>query len=119
MVLKLTTIQSEDDLKLNREYEINMRHYEAAENVVVVLTKYEGAAEDDELIKALDDKYDALRDKMLLDALMKQMLEGEWKKLSEEERQKRLLELRLKEKRLREQGMGFKIGDILGCYVIF
>ena len=38
-------------MKINREYEINMRHWEAAENVIVVLTKYEGAAEDDDLVK--------------------------------------------------------------------
>lgn len=28
-----------------------MRHWEAAENVIVVLTKYEGSAEDDDLVK--------------------------------------------------------------------
>lgn len=40
-----------------------------------------------------------------MEALMKQMSEAEWKKLSEQERQKRLAELRLKEKRLRQQGI--------------
>ena len=63
--------------------------------------------------QALDEKYDALRDKLLLEALMAQMSEAEWKKLSEEERQRLLMELRLKEKRLRQQGGHIQYGSFM------
>ena len=38
-------------MKRNREYEINCRHWRAAENVVAVLTKYDGSLTDDVLLQ--------------------------------------------------------------------
>ena len=72
-----------------------------------MLTRHEGEAEDDALLSALDEKYDALRDKLLLEALMAQLGEAEWGQLSEQERQRRLMLLKLKEKRLRRDGECF------------
>ena len=43
------------------------------ENVATVVLRYEGRGTDDELLQALDKKYDALKDKLLLEALKKQM----------------------------------------------
>ena len=43
------------------------------ENVAVVLLEYDGTGSDQELIGALDKKYDALKDKLLLEALKKQL----------------------------------------------
>ena len=43
------------------------------ENVAVVLLEYDGTGSDQELISALDKKYDALKDKLLLEALKKQL----------------------------------------------
>lgn len=42
------------------------------------------------------------------------MGEAEWMRLSERERQMKLLELKLKEKRLREQGLWDDAMDLLG-----
>lgn len=44
-------IQSEEEMKRIREYEINQRHWQVAENVLKVLTQYDGSAEDDLLLE--------------------------------------------------------------------
>ena len=59
------------------------------------------------ILQEVDKKYDALRDQLLLEALMRQYGETEWNRLSQKERQRLLLELRLKERRLRQQGKGY------------
>lgn len=70
----------------------------------VLLGTEENVSQEDELLKALEDKYDALRDKLLLEALEKQVGAAEWAQLSEQERQARLAKLKLQERRLRQQG---------------
>lgn len=47
-----------------------------------------------------------MRDKLLAELLMNQIGESEWKQLSEKERQRKLIELKLKEKQLRRDGNG-------------
>ena len=84
-----------------------------------MLTRHEGEAEDDALLSALDEKYDALRDKLLLEALMAQLGEAEWGQLSEQERQRRLMLLKLKEKRLRRDGEGFICLLLVSFYPVF
>ena len=54
--------------------------------------------------QALEEKYDALRDKLLMEALIAQLGETEWRLLSEQERQRRLMQLKLEERRLRQEG---------------
>ena len=44
--------------------------------MATVALRYDGGGTDDELMKALDKKYDALKDKLLLEALKKQMSKG-------------------------------------------
>lgn len=66
------------------------------------LTTEESAEE--ELVEALEQKYDALKDKLLTEVLMKQMGDAEWTALSERERQAKLLKLKLQERRLRQEG---------------
>lgn len=43
------------------------------ENVSVILLRYDGLGTNDEILQALEDKYDALKDKLLLEALRKQL----------------------------------------------
>lgn len=59
---------------------------------------------EEQLLEALDSKYDTLRDKLLSEALMKEMGAAEWQALSEQERQARLVKMKLEEKRLRREG---------------
>lgn len=80
----------------------------------VLLGTEENVSQEDELLKALEDKYDALRDKLLLEALEKQMGAAEWAKLSEQERQARLTKLKLQERRLRQQGRFDDAAALLG-----
>ena len=63
----------------------------------------EESAEQD-LVEALEQKYDALKDKLLTEALMKQVGAAEWASLSERERQAKLLKLKLQERKLRQEG---------------
>ena len=80
----------------------------------VLLGTQETASQEDELLKALEDKYDALRDKLLLEALEKQLGTAEWARLSEKERQSRLAKLKLQERRLRQQGRFDEAAALLG-----
>lgn len=80
----------------------------------VLLGTEENVSQEDELLKALEDKYDALRDKLLLEALEKQYGTAEWARLSEQERQARLAKLKLQERRLRQQGRFDDAAALLG-----
>ena len=55
-------------------------------------------------LQELENKYDALRDKVLAGVLMSQLGAAEWGRLSEQERQKKLTEMKLLEKKLRKEG---------------
>ncbi|XP_013408861.1 trichohyalin [Lingula anatina] len=113
-VLYSLTQKDADDLEIGHRLEIRARHQGAAENVFLVLTRYEGTSPDDELLKAIEDKYDTLRDKLLMELLMKQMGEAEWASLSEKERQRRLMQLKLQEKKLRREGKEDELQKLFG-----
>ena len=72
---------------------------------VLMREEYVNEANEEQLIQALEDKYDALRDKMIADSLMKQYGEAEWKALSEKERMAQLAKMKLEAKKLRREGM--------------
>ena len=59
---------------------------------------------EEQLVDALDSKYDTLRDKLLSEALMKEMGAAEWQALSEQERQAKLVKMKVEERRLRKEG---------------
>ena len=59
---------------------------------------------EEQLLDALDSKYDTLRDKLLAEALMKEIGAAEWQALSEQERQAKLVKMKLEERRLRKEG---------------
>ena len=61
--------------------------------------------DDDSLVQALETKYDALKDKLILEGLEKQMGEAMWAEKSEQERQKELMQFKLQQKRLKQQGI--------------
>ncbi|XP_064633679.1 golgin subfamily A member 4-like [Lineus longissimus] len=105
---------SPEELMESRSEEAQLRKTEASECAMMVLSHYEGVAQDDELIKALDDKYDAMRDKLLMELLMKQMGEADWNRLSEKEKQRRLMMLKLEQKRLAREGKWDELSRLLG-----
>ncbi|PIK40890.1 hypothetical protein BSL78_22246 [Apostichopus japonicus] len=74
-----------------------------------LLQKY-GKTETDKV----EDKYDAMRDKMLTDALIQQMGAAEWAKLSEAERQLKKMQLRLRERQLRREGRYDEADALMG-----
>ncbi|XP_070192500.1 trichohyalin-like isoform X3 [Littorina saxatilis] len=74
----------------------------------------EGEEEVDPIVEALEGKYDALRDKLLLQALIDQIGEKNWQNMSEKERQRRLMELKLKERQLRREGKFDELAALLG-----
>ncbi|XP_032219683.2 trichohyalin [Nematostella vectensis] len=105
---------SHEQLAELRKSQIQARIDGVVENIATVLLRYEGAGTDDEILKALDNKYDTLKDKLLLDALRKQLGDSEWALLSEQERQRRLMQLKLEEKRLRREGKMDELARLLG-----
>ena len=64
----------------------------------------ENVPSEEELLNALDEKYDALKDKLIAESVMSDLGAAEWGKLSEQERQSRILKIRLQERRLRQEG---------------
>jgi hypothetical protein len=65
--------QSKEELAAMRVKEIQAYKSEHMENVAAVLLCYDGLGSNDEILQALENKYDALRDKLLLEALRKQL----------------------------------------------
>jgi hypothetical protein len=90
---------------LQKEH-IESHQSQSLKNVITTVTRGEalGEANDDELVKALEDKYDALRDKLIADTLIKQFGETEWKAMSERERMAKLVQLKLEAKKLKKEG---------------
>lgn len=66
-------LQSQAELSALKQKQEQERKDEVLENVATVLLEYDGTGSDKELVKALDQKYDALKDKLLLEALKKQL----------------------------------------------
>lgn len=58
-----------------------------------------------DLIDALETKYDALKDKLILDALEKQMGDLQWAALNEQERQRQLMKIKLEQRKLKQEGI--------------
>ncbi|CAC5415796.1 unnamed protein product [Mytilus coruscus] len=117
-VLQLLMEEGQDFIKLQTKI-IEEKRNEVRENIAIVLLTSEtcdsSSNEETELLEALDGKYDALRDKLLAEVLMRQLGETEWNRLSELERQKKLAELKLKERQLRRDGKYDEVANIIGA----
>ena len=66
-------MKSQEELAALKKQQEQERNDGVVENVATVLLEYDGTGSDQDLIKALDQKYDALKDKLLLEALKKQL----------------------------------------------
>ena len=66
-------MQSQAELAALKQKQEQERKDGVVENVATVLLDYDGTGTDQDLVKALDQKYDALKDKLLLEALKKQL----------------------------------------------
>ena len=66
-------MQSQAELSALKQKQEQERKDGVLQNVATVLLEYDGTGSDQELVKALDQKYDALKDKLLLEALKKQL----------------------------------------------
>ncbi|XP_053377355.1 trichohyalin-like isoform X2 [Mercenaria mercenaria] len=76
-----------------------------------------GETTDASVVKALEEKYDAMKDKLLMEALIKEHGEAEWNRMSEKQRQKKLIDLKLKERQLRREGKMDEIANIIGSHL--
>lgn len=75
-IAKQTTLfffKSKEELAIARSKEIQAFKSEHMNNVAGILLCYDGLGTNDEILQALENKYDALRDKLLLEALRKQL----------------------------------------------
>ena len=106
---------SQEELVNFRNKQLQAQNEVHLVNACELVFKYEGsAAKDEDIVKALDKKYDTLLDKLALEALQKQMSEAEWKNLSEKERQARAMKIRLQQKQLMKEGRLDEAATLLG-----
>ena len=89
-----------------QEKEIQLCENLKFKNIQSVLSAPETikVADENALVEALESKYDALKDKLILDALEKQMGAASWAKMNERDRQHELLKMKLKHKKLQQEG---------------
>lgn len=69
----ITLFQTQEDLKGLRNILAEDRKTKKYQNIATVIFKNDANVDEEELVKALDKKYDALLDKLALDALKKQL----------------------------------------------
>ncbi|EDV29717.1 uncharacterized protein TRIADDRAFT_52404 [Trichoplax adhaerens] len=105
---------SMEELIQQRAKQIEARQDRTAENVANIITKYEGAADDDYIISALEKKYESLKDKLLEEVLIQQFGDDSWTTLSEKDRQQRLVQLKFEEKKLVREGRYDDAAALLG-----
>ncbi|XP_067932928.1 uncharacterized protein [Watersipora subatra] len=67
----------------------------------------------DRIPQAIENKYETLRDKLLMSALMIQKGEAAWKQTSEADRQQALQDLKWKERQLNEQGSQHEAVEVI------
>lgn len=91
------------------------------ENVATVVTQAEvwGNANERDLSQALQYKYDALKDRLLRDALVQQVGVTEWAALSEKDRFTKLAQMKLKVKELQREGSTHPCDLIDISYIIY
>jgi len=69
----LCILQNTEELSALREKQIEDQKYERVENVANLVFETDSDTSDNEIVKALDKKYDTLMDKLLLESMKKQM----------------------------------------------
>ena len=108
---KVLQFQSKDDLIKQQLDEIKLCKEKTFPNLPLVLSQIEvtKTADEDTLVDALEAKYDTLKDKLILDALEKQMGDSEWANMNEKDRQWELMKIKLEQRRLKEEGISYCI----------
>ncbi|XP_047146715.1 trichohyalin isoform X1 [Hydra vulgaris] len=102
------------DLLILRNKYIEEQNQCTASNISKVIFTLIGGEKEEELLKAVDKKYDILMDKLTLEALQKQMGNAAWLQLSEKERQAKMMRLRLQQKQLLKDGKFDEAARLLG-----
>ncbi|XP_067933562.1 trichohyalin-like [Watersipora subatra] len=103
--LQHKSVNSLRELRGSQEKARNKCWYDhLATAVLTAATITEALNPEQELITVLGQKYDALKDKLILEGLMNQVSEAEWQALSQKQRQQKLRDFKLQEKKLREDG---------------
>lgn len=90
------------------------------ENAATVVTQAEvwGNANERDLSQALQYKYDALKDRLLRDALVRQVGVTEWAALSEKDRFTKLAQMKLKVQALQREGSSYLCDVVvIGCII--
>lgn len=104
---KTELVQLQENLFQSRKEGLN-------ENVATVVTQAEiwGTANERDLSQALQYKYEALKDRLLRDALVQQVGVTEWAALSEKDRFTKLAQMKLKVQALQGEGSALIIGNV-------
>ena len=83
-----------------------------------MVTNQDGVPSEKELLNALEEKYDALKDKLIAESLMNDLGAAEWGRLSERERQAKIMKIRLQEKKLRQEGKFDEANRFVKCLLL-
>ncbi|KAL3852521.1 hypothetical protein ACJMK2_016149, partial [Sinanodonta woodiana] len=118
-ILQSTADKAEADILDKQRQVISDRDKGVCENIAQVVFTMDSEDMDPEadLVEALEGKYDALRDQLLAEALIKELGESEWNRMTEKEKQKRMLQLKLKERQLRKAGKYDEAAALLGDFL--
>ncbi|ESO89984.1 hypothetical protein LOTGIDRAFT_164683 [Lottia gigantea] len=108
--------QTTEDLTWLSNQITSDQHKKKCQNIVEVVFSTETSTEStkEDLLAALEGKYDALRDKLIIEALIAQYGELDWSKITDAERQKKVFEMKLKERRLRKEGKIDEVNKLIG-----
>lgn len=100
------SVQDKTELVQLQESIFQSRKESLHKNVVTVVTQAEiwGNANERDLSQALQYKYDALKDRLLRDALVQQLGVTEWAALSENDRNAKLAQMKIKVQALQSEG---------------
>ena len=80
---------------------------------ILATSEVNKSTDDNALMGALEAKYDALKDKLILDALEKRYGKDVWENMSEDQRNHEIMKIKLEQKRLIDAGMLISV-----CYLL-
>ena len=102
----LLLLQSKTELVELQRLEIEASAEGTVPNVAVVLVRAEesGLADEARLLRAVEDRYEALYDKLFTGVLIKQVGQEDWDQLSSQERMAKLVDLKQQAQKLKQEG---------------
>ena len=106
MRIVIIELKGKEQLINEQKHEMEVRETGKWPNITITISAPEDTAhaDDDELVDALRSKYDTLKEKLIYEALERNLGSEEWNKLTDEEKYEKMMEIKLKIQKLQEEG---------------